>query len=84
MLKRCPAAQSALQHHERLDGSDYPQELKALDINITLETRILMVANVVEDMSNHQPYRLAIGLKGDDREDCREPRQVLGSGLSYA
>jgi putative nucleotidyltransferase with HDIG domain len=54
-----PVAQAVLQHHERLDGSGYPQGLKGDDI--VLEARILMVADVVEAMASHRPYRSAIG-----------------------
>ena len=57
-----PVAQAVLQHHERLDGSGYPQGLKGPDI--ILEARILMVADVVEAMASHRPYRAAIGLEG--------------------
>lgn len=57
-----PVAQAALQHHERLDGSGYPQGLKGPDI--ILDARILMVADVVEAMASHRPYRAAIGLEG--------------------
>ena len=49
-----------LQHHERLDGSGYPNHLK--DDQITLEGRILAVADVVEAMTSHRPYRPALGL----------------------
>lgn len=56
-----PVAQAVLQHHERLDGSGYPQGLEGEDI--ILEARILMVADVVEAMSSHRPYRSAIGLE---------------------
>jgi response regulator RpfG family c-di-GMP phosphodiesterase len=56
-----PVAQAVLQHHERLDGSGYPQGLAGQDI--ILEARILMVADVVEAMASHRPYRSAIGLK---------------------
>jgi len=49
-----------LQHHERLDGSGYPQGLKGQDI--LLEARILAVADVIEAMSTHRPYRPAPGL----------------------
>jgi len=55
-----PVAQVALQHHERLDGSGYPQGLK--DDDILLEARILAVADVVEAMSSHRPYRAALGM----------------------
>jgi HD-GYP domain-containing protein (c-di-GMP phosphodiesterase class II) len=52
--------QIILQHHERLDGSGYPQGLKGNDI--LLEARILGVADVVEAMCSHRPYRPALGL----------------------
>lgn len=55
-----PVAQAVLQHHERLDGSGYPQGLKAPDI--ILEARILMVADVIEAMASHRPYRASRGL----------------------
>ena len=54
-----PIAQMVLQHHERLDGSGYPQGLKGDDI--LLEARILAVADVVEAMSSHRPYRPRLG-----------------------
>jgi response regulator RpfG family c-di-GMP phosphodiesterase len=56
-----PVAQAVLQHHERLDGSGYPQGLDAAEI--ILEARILMVADVVEAMTNHRPYRSSLGLE---------------------
>jgi len=52
-----PIAQIVLQHHERLDGSGYPSGLKGKEI--LLEARILGVADVVEAMSTHRPYRPA-------------------------
>jgi len=55
-----PIAQIVLQHHERLDGSGYPQGLKGEDI--LLEARIIGVADVVEAMSSHRPYRPAWGI----------------------
>ncbi|MGD0346875.1 MAG: HD domain-containing phosphohydrolase [Terracidiphilus sp.] len=55
-----PIAQMILQHHERLDGSGYPQGLKAEDV--LLESRILAVADVVEAMSSHRPYRPSRGI----------------------
>lgn len=64
MIKRIefpwPIADIALQHHERLDGSGYPNGLKGNDI--VLEARILTVADVVEAMSSHRPYRPALGI----------------------
>ena len=55
-----PIAQMILQHHERLDGSGYPHGLKADEI--FLESRILAVADVVEAMSSHRPYRPTRGI----------------------
>ncbi|MEA1940125.1 MAG: PAS domain S-box protein, partial [Candidatus Caldatribacteriota bacterium] len=55
-----PIAQIVLQHHERLNGSGYPQGLK--DEDILLDAKIIGVADVVEAMSSHRPYRPALGL----------------------
>jgi PAS domain S-box-containing protein len=55
-----PVAEAALQHHERMDGSGYPQGLKG--DAILLEARILAVADVIEAMASHRPYRPALGL----------------------
>jgi PAS domain S-box-containing protein len=55
-----PIALMVLQHHERLDGTGYPQGLKG--DAIVLEARILAVADVVEAMSSHRPYRPGLGL----------------------
>ncbi|TET10184.1 HD domain-containing protein [Candidatus Aerophobetes bacterium] len=55
-----PIAQIVLQHHERMDGSGYPQGLSGRDI--MLEARILAVADVVEAMASHRPYRPALGI----------------------
>jgi HD-GYP domain-containing protein (c-di-GMP phosphodiesterase class II) len=55
-----PVAQAILQHHERMDGSGYPQGLTAKDI--IDEAKILMVADVVEAMASHRPYRPTLGL----------------------
>ena len=56
-----PVADAAWQHHERLDGSGYPQGLK--DGSIILEARVLGVADVVEAMASHRPYRPGIGIE---------------------
>lgn len=53
--------QIVFQHHERLDGLGYPQGLK--DDEILLEARILAVADVVEAMASHRPYRPALGIE---------------------
>jgi response regulator RpfG family c-di-GMP phosphodiesterase len=55
-----PIAQIVLQHHERLDGSGYPQGLKGDEI--LLEARIISVADVVESMTSPRPYRPSLGI----------------------
>ncbi len=55
-----PLAEMVLQHHERLDGSGYPQGLK--DGEILLEAQIMSVADVVEAMASHRPYRPSLGI----------------------
>ena len=55
-----PIAEMVLQHHERLDGSGYPQGLRAEDIS--QGARILAVADVVEAIASHRPYRPALGI----------------------
>ena len=55
-----PVAQAILQHHERLDGSGYPNGLRGEEI--ILEARILAVADVVEAMATHRPYRPGLGI----------------------
>lgn len=54
-----PIAQIIFQHHERMDGSGYPQGLSGKDI--LLEARIIGVADVLEAMSSHRPYRPSLG-----------------------
>ena len=56
-----PIALGALQHHERMDGSGYPQGLKGDDI--APNARIIAVADVVEAISSHRPYRPALGIE---------------------
>ena len=55
-----PIAQIVYQHQERMDGSGYPQGLSGKDI--LLEARIMAVADVVEAMASHRPYRPALGI----------------------
>ncbi len=55
-----PVAQYILQHHEKLNGTGYPSGLKGDEI--LLESRILCVADIVEAMSSHRPYRPALGI----------------------
>jgi PAS domain S-box-containing protein len=56
-----PLAEMVYQHHERMDGSGYPRGLKGVDI--LLGARILAVADVVEAMASHRPYRPALGIE---------------------
>jgi PAS domain S-box-containing protein/putative nucleotidyltransferase with HDIG domain len=56
-----PIARMILEHHERMDGSGYPQGLKGGDV--LLQSRILAVADVVESMASHRPYRPALGIE---------------------
>ena len=65
-----PVKQAVLQHHERLDGSGYPEGLSGDDIII--EARILGVADVVEAISSHRPYRPALGLEYAMREIIKQ------------
>jgi HD-GYP domain-containing protein (c-di-GMP phosphodiesterase class II) len=55
-----PLAQIVYQHHERMDGSGYPRNLKGGDILI--EAHIMAVADVVESMASHRPYRPTLGI----------------------
>jgi PAS domain S-box-containing protein/putative nucleotidyltransferase with HDIG domain len=55
-----PVAEIVLQHHERLDGSGYPRGLKGGEIRI--EARIVGLADVVESMGSHRPYRPTLGM----------------------
>jgi len=55
-----PLAEIVYQHHERMDGSGYPRKLKGEEILI--EARILAVADVVEAMASHRPYRPGLGI----------------------
>jgi PAS domain S-box-containing protein/putative nucleotidyltransferase with HDIG domain len=69
-----PVAEITYQHHERMDGSGYPRGLKGDEI--LLEARILAVADVVESMLSHRPYRPSLGLKAA-REEIEKNRGVL-------
>jgi PAS domain S-box-containing protein len=56
-----PLAQIVYQHHERMNGTGYPRNLKGDDI--LMEARIMAVADVVESMASHRPYRPALGIE---------------------
>jgi HD-GYP domain-containing protein (c-di-GMP phosphodiesterase class II) len=69
-----PVAQIVLQHHERMDGSGYPQGLSGEEI--LLEARILGVADVVEAMASHRPYRPALSVS-QALEEISQNRGIL-------
>ena len=75
-----PVARTVQQHHERLDGTGYPSGLTGEDIII--EARILSVADAVEAMSSHRPYRPGKGMRSALKEihkgrgDRYDPRVV--------
>lgn len=56
-----PLAQIVYQHHERINGSGYPRKLKGDEILI--DARIMAVADVVEAMASHRPYRPTLGIE---------------------
>lgn len=70
-----PVADIVHQHHERIDGSGYPQKLKGADI--LLEARIVAVSDVAEAMSSHRPYRPALGI------DMAIAELIGNQGLKY-
>jgi HD-GYP domain-containing protein (c-di-GMP phosphodiesterase class II) len=55
-----PLAEMVYQHHERMNGSGYPRNLKGDEI--LMEARIMAVADVVEAMASHRPYRPGLGV----------------------
>jgi PAS domain S-box-containing protein/putative nucleotidyltransferase with HDIG domain len=69
-----PVAKIVLQHHERMDGSGYPSGLSGEDI--VMEARILAVADVVDAMASHRPYRPALGM-GKALEEISQNSGVL-------
>jgi len=73
-----PIADIVCQHHERLDGSGYPNGLR--DDQIRLEARILAVADIADAMMSHRPYRPAFSLE----ETVAELRRLSGQALDSA
>ena len=67
-------AQIVYQHHERMDGSGYPRNLKGDEI--IMEARIMAVADVVEAMASHRPYRPALGIDAT-LEEIEKNRGIL-------
>ena len=72
---RAPVAEIVRQHHERLDGSGYPRGLHEADL--LMSAKVLMVADVVEAMSSHRPYRPSVGA------DAAIEEITAGSGVLY-
>jgi putative nucleotidyltransferase with HDIG domain len=77
-----PIAEVVRQHHERLDGSGYPRGLKGEEIN--LQARILAVADTIEAMATHRPYRPAKGLTAAMEEIQAEAGVKLDAGVVKA
>lgn len=77
-----PVAETVLQHHERLDGSGYPNGISGEDI--ILEARILCVADVVESMVSDRPYRPALGMEKAIREIVRNKGVLYDSEVADA
>ena len=84
-----PLAEIVYQHHERMNGSGYPRNLKGDEI--LMESRILAVADVVEAMASHRPYRPTLGIEAALEEieknkgilydnDCRRYLSEIISG----
>lgn len=69
-----PIARIVREHHERIDGSGYPQRLT--ENEILLESKIVMVADVVEAMASHRPYRPSLGV-GPALAEIRQNRGKL-------
>lgn len=69
-----PLAEIVYQHHERMDGSGYPRNLRGEEI--LMEARILTVADVVEAMVSHRPYRPALGIDAALNE-IEKNREIL-------
>jgi len=69
-----PLAQIVYQHHERINGSGYPRNLKGDEI--ILEARIMAVADVVEAMASHRPYRPGLGIEAA-LEEIEKNRGIL-------
>ena len=75
-----PVAKIVLQHHERIDGSGYPQGLKAK--NILLEAKILAVADVIEAMATHRPYRPALSIEEALKEISKNKGKLYDSEVA--
>jgi HD-GYP domain-containing protein (c-di-GMP phosphodiesterase class II) len=77
-----PLAEIVYQHHERMDGSGYPRNLKGDEI--LLEARIMAVADVVEAMASHRPYRPALGIEAALKEIERNKGIIYDDAVADA
>jgi PAS domain S-box-containing protein len=77
-----PLAQIVYQHHERMDGSGYPGNLKG--DQILLEARIMAVADVVEAMASHRPYRPSLGMDAALEEIENNKGKLYDAGAADA
>lgn len=72
-----PVAKWILQHHERLNGTGYPNGLTG--DQISMEAKVLAVADVVEAMASHRPYRAALGIEAA-LEEIKQQKNILYDG----
>jgi HD-GYP domain-containing protein (c-di-GMP phosphodiesterase class II) len=77
-----PVAEVARQHHERMDGSGYPDG--RVGEAIVLEARIVAVADVVESMASHRPYRAALGIEAALAEVERGAGRLYDAAVAAA
>jgi HD-GYP domain-containing protein (c-di-GMP phosphodiesterase class II) len=77
-----PVARMILQHHERMDGSGYPNRVSGSQL--LLESRILSVADVIEAMSSNRPYRPALGLSLALEEVCKNRNSLYDGDVVEA
>jgi HD-GYP domain-containing protein (c-di-GMP phosphodiesterase class II) len=77
-----PIADMVVQHHERIDGSGYPYGLR--EDEILMEARILAVADVVEAMTAHRPYRPAPGIDKALEEISRNSGRLYDVDVVFA
>ena len=77
-----PIAQIVYQHHERMDGLGYPQGLSGEQI--LLEARIINVADVVEAMASHRPYRPTLGIDAALEEINKNKGELYDPDVSDA
>jgi len=77
-----PIAEIVFQHHERMNGSGYPRNLTG--DQILLEARIMAVADTVEAMASHRPYRPALGVDAALEEITKNNGRLYDPGVVEA